>query len=135
MLNNNNIDLQSLKTIAENDLQKAIQETFRPREDVVYPLVCQYTKQAIYRYLCCIIFHYKNILHLTRKRDTSLKLLINECNQYEKKLSNLNFSQMQCLDCADVLNSKNYCLNETQVNKCMQNAKCLKTLIESLEKK
>ncbi len=87
---------------AKEDLKRAMQELYRPSQDVVSFSACTFSRRSLYKYLHGLAQLYAEEKNIMLEPNLTIDQLITFCSQYNKKLKQVDFSNLYC-KCNEVL--------------------------------
>ncbi len=116
---------------ADEDLERANQELYRPSEDVVSYSACQYSRLALYRFLNALAIIQSKDKNIILEPDLTLDQLITFCSQHSKEIDNIDFSSLRCT-CEPVIEDGDseviYCTSVQKVDYCAKLAAKVKDI-------
>jgi hypothetical protein len=106
---------------ADEDLQRANQELYRPSGDVVTYAACQFSRLALYRFLNALAIYQSKNKNIILEPDLTLEQLITFCGQHNKEINNIDFSSLHC-KCNPIIDDGDneiiYCTSVQKVDYC-----------------
>ena len=111
---------------AQEKLQVANKELFKPEEDVVTYLVCKNSQSAIEAFLKGYINHCGFVTH----ENETLEGLLDRCIALDGKFRKINLSVIDCK--ASKIDSR-YCSDVSKVSSCFAAADSLDTLLRQMK--
>jgi hypothetical protein len=123
---------------ADEDLQRAMEELYRPLEDVVTYSACQFSRKALYRFLNVLAIYQSRDKNIIFEHDLTLEQLITFCSQHNKEIFRIDFSSLHC-KCNPVIVEGDdeiiYCTSVDKVDYCTKLAAKVKEIAsKELEK-
>lgn len=113
---------------AEEDLQRASEELYRPSDDVVTYSACQFSRIALYRFLNALALYQSRNKNVILEPDLTLEQLITFCGQHNKEIASIDFSSLHC-KCNPVINDEVvYCTSVQKVDYCANLASKVKEI-------
>lgn len=116
---------------AEEDLQRASTELYRPSGDVVTYAACQFSRKALYRFLNALAIYQSKNKNIILEPNLSLEQLITFCGQHNKEIDSIDFSSLHC-KCTPVINDGDdeiiYCTSVQKVDYCANLASKVKEI-------
>lgn len=114
---------------AEEDLQRASGELYRPSDDVVTYSACQFSRKALYRFLNALAIYQSRNKKIILEPDLTLEQLITFCGQHNKEIANIDFSSLHC-KCSPIIDNEIiYCTSIQKVDYCANLASKVKEII------
>ena len=107
---------------ARRQMNKANEELYKPKEDVVSFLVCKNSLNAIENYLK----GYLSKRGFDTKEADSLDLLLERCRLLDKKFNRIDLGVIECSAHPD---HDRYCEDVEKVNSCFQTADQLENFL------
>lgn len=116
---------------AEEELDEARKELYKPEEDVVKYAVCVSARKALVRFLNCLYMLYTHENGDEAKEEQSMEQLIAYCSKYDKELEALDFSSVFCREkgSLDEEDQMFYCNNVYKVKFCTELADNVRELV------
>jgi hypothetical protein len=125
--------IKELFELAEEDLNHARQELYRPSTDVVSFSACVSTRRALYRYLEALANTYAAKNNDSFAEDGTIETLIDFCSKYNDQIKQIDFSSLNC-KCNDIMEDGEeeivYCTNVEKVNYCTELAEKVRSIIK-----
>ena len=125
--------IKELFELAEEDLNHARQELYRPSSDVVSFSACVSTRRALYRYLEALANTYAVKQDDSFAEDGTIETLIDFCSKYNNQIEEIDFSSLNC-KCNDIMEDGEeeiiYCTNVEKVNYCTELAEKVRSIIK-----
>lgn len=122
---------EKLFKLADEDLQRASEELYRPSDDVVTFAACQYSRKALFRFLNVLAIYQSKNKNIILEPDLTLEQLITFCSQHSKEIEDIDFSSLHC-KCNPVIDEENdeiiYCTSVQKVNYCTNLASKVKEI-------
>ena len=120
---------EQLVRLADEDLQKALSELYRPSEDVVPFAACQFSRMALYRFLNALAINQSKDKNVILEPNLTLEQLITFCSQNNEEIKNIDFSSLHCT-CVPVFGDSDeemvYCTSVQKVRYCAELAEKVK---------
>ncbi len=117
---------------AEEDLQRASIELYRPSDDVVTFAACQFSRKALYRFLNALAIYQSKNKNIILEPNLTLEQLITFCGQHNKEIDSIDFSSLNC-KCAPVIDDGDeqiiYCTSVQKVDYCAKLASQVKEIV------
>ena len=119
---------------ADEDLQRANEELYRPLEDVVTFSACQFSRKALYRFLNALAIYQSKDKNIILEPDLTLEQLITFCAQHNKEIESIDFSSLHC-KCNPVIGNDGhddiiYCTSVQKVDYCAKLASKVKEIAQ-----
>ena len=125
--------IKELFELAEEDLNHARQELYRPSSDVVSFSACVSTRRALYRYLEALANTYAAKHDDSFAEDGTIETLIEFCSKYNDQIKKIDFSSLNC-KCNEIMEDGEeeiiYCTNVEKVNYCTELAEKVRSIIK-----
>jgi replicative superfamily II helicase len=122
---------EQLFKLAEEDLQRANEELYRPLEDVVAYSACQFSRKALYRFLNALAIIQSKNKNIILEPELTLEQLITFCSQHNKEIKKIDFNSLQCT-CTPVIDEGDdemiYCTSVEKVDYCAKLASKVKEI-------
>ncbi len=117
---------------AEEDLESASTELYRPSGDVVTFAACQFSRKALYRFLNALAIYQSRNKNIILEPNLTLEQLITFCGQHNKEIESIDFSSLNCR-CAPVISDGDeqiiYCTSVQKVDYCAKLALEVKEIV------
>ncbi|MFU8813321.1 MAG: hypothetical protein ACNA78_10165 [Balneolaceae bacterium] len=117
---------------ADEDLQRANEELYRPSDDVVTYAACQFSRKALYRFLNALAIYQSKTKNMILEPDLTLEQLITFCGQHNKDINSIDFSSLHC-KCAPVIADDEgeiiYCTSVQKVDYCAKLASKVREIV------
>ncbi len=126
----NNENLKQLFKEADEDLERARKELYKPSGDVVNYAVCVSARSALHRFMTCLyVIHARENERDIEPLNTVDEMLA-EIGKYSDKLNEIDFSELHC-SCTDVINRTDlfYCNEVKKVLYCTDLADRVRDLV------
>lgn len=117
---------------ADEDLQRANEELYRPSDDVVTYAACQFSRKALYRFLNTLAIYQSRNKNIILEPDLTLEQLIIFCSQHNREIDSIDFSSLHCT-CNPVIDDGDgqiiYCTSVQKVSYCAKLALKVKEIV------
>lgn len=116
---------------AEEDLQRANKELYRPSDDVVTYAACQFSRIALYRFLNVLAIYQSRNRNIILEPNLTLEQLITFCGQHNKEIDSIDFSSLHC-KCNPVIDDGDdiiHCTSVQKVDYCAKLASKVKEIV------
>jgi hypothetical protein len=126
----NNENLKQLFKEADEDLELARKELYKPSGDVVNYAVCVSARSALHRFMTCLyVIHARENEQEVETLNTVDEMAA-EISKYSQSLEDLDFSGLHC-SCTDVMNREEvfYCNDVKKVLYCTDLADRVRDLV------
>jgi|AntRauTorcE11897_2_1112592.scaffolds.fasta_scaffold00005_114 HEPN domain-containing protein len=128
--------IKKLFTEAEEDLEHAKKELYRPKEDVVNFSACVFSRRALHKYLLGLSLVNADENDDEIQESNSLEKLIDYNGKYNEDLKNVDFSKLNC-KCHDISSEAEedmvYCDSVNKVSYCFHLSESVRKIL--IEKK
>ena len=118
---------------AEIDLKRANDELYRPSENVVSFSACTFSRRSLYKYLHGLAQIYAEEKKIMLEPNLTIDQLITFCSQFNKKLKQVDFSNLYC-KCNDVLKDPDedivHCTSVDMVSYCADLAGQVRDIVQ-----
>lgn len=124
--------IESLAREADEDLDRARQELYKPSSDVVCYAACVFARRALHRWMECLYLLVKWANNEVPEEGRTIEEMVDYCRMTDIRLNEYDFDFMNCrgqLELGDL--QMYYCDEPEKVGECLNMAENIRYLVQN----